>query len=270
MITDVADGVIRILAPNPGLLTGEGTNTYLLSSQGECIVVDPGPHDEGHIKGIVEAARERGSLKAILVTHGHPDHDAGAVRLRALTGAPVLAWSYDGVADADAALEDGAATIVGARRILALHTPGHRFDHLCFLIEGEGVLFAGDLIAGTGTIVIAPPEGDLSDYMASLRRLRALDLTRLLPAHGQVVEDPGALLDYYIAHREEREHQVAAALADGDTTVDGMVARIYAAIDPALHPAAALSLTAHLLKLAREGRARHDPTQPDGQGWTQN
>ncbi len=270
MVTDVADGVIGILAPNPGLMTGEGTNTYLLWSQGECAVVDPGPDDESHLRGVAAAARERGSLKAILVTHGHPDHDAGAATLRALAGAPVLAWSHDGVKDADGVLEDGAVTVVGTRRVLALHTPGHRFDHLCFLIDGEGVLFAGDLVAGTGTVVIAPPEGDLSDYMASLRRLRALDLARLLPAHGPVVEDPKALLDYYIAHRDDRERQVLAALANGATTVDDMVARIYAAVDPALHPVAALSVTAHLLKLEREGRARRDPMQPDGQGWTQD
>lgn len=270
MVTDVADGVVRLLAPNPGLMTGEGTNTYLLWSEGECAVVDPGPADEGHLQGIVAAARARGSLTAILVTHGHPDHDTGAAGLRSLTDAPVLAWSREGVKDADRTLGDGAVTVIGTRRVLALHTPGHRFDHLCFLLDGEGVLFAGDLVAGTGTVVIAPPEGDLSDYMASLRRLRQLDLTRLLPAHGPVVDDPNALLDYYIAHRDERERQVIAALAWGETTVAGMVALIYAAVDPALHPAAALSLTAHLWKLEREGRARHDPTQPDGEGWTQN
>ena len=159
------------------------------------------------------------------MTHGHPDHADGAASLRELLGVPVYAWSRDGVPTSDRPLADGAVISVGTRRLRALYTPGHRFDHLCFLLEDARALFAGDLIAGVGTVVIAPPEGDLLDYLASLRRLQALDLRLILPAHGPFLDDPEAVLSYYIAHREERERQVLAALATGPQTVGELVER---------------------------------------------
>ncbi|HLJ80523.1 MAG TPA: MBL fold metallo-hydrolase, partial [Ktedonobacterales bacterium] len=159
---------------------------------------------------------------------------------------------------ADATLADGDVVHVGERRLRALHTPGHRFDHLCFLLEDAGALFAGDLVAGVGTVVIAPPEGDLLDYMASLRRLLALDLQTILPAHGPAIEQPQALLAQYIAHREDRERQVLAGLANGPSTVAALVEGIYTDVDPKLHPVAALSVTAHLQKLEREGRVARE------------
>ncbi len=255
MTTTVAEGVECILAPNAGLMTGPGTNTYLVwGAGGSCVVIDPGPDDPAHLDVVVEAVAARGVLEAILVTHGHHDHDAGAARLGERTGAPVLTWSRDEVAAAGRTLVDGERVMVGGRALRALHTPGHRFDHLCFLLEDTRVLFAGDLVAGVGTVVIAPPEGDLTDYMASLRRLRDLPLRTILPGHGPPIGAPHALLDGYIAHREAREAQVLAGLADGLCAVAALVAAIYAAVDPALRPAAALSVTAHLLKLEREGR----------------
>jgi glyoxylase-like metal-dependent hydrolase (beta-lactamase superfamily II) len=198
------------------------------------------------------------------VTHGHPDHEEAAASLRALLGAPVYAWSREGVAATDVTLADDAVVAVGNRRLRARYTPGHRFDHLCFLLEDAGALFAGDLIAGEGTVVIAPPEGDLLDYMASLRRLLALDLRLILPAHGLAIGDPRAVLEYYLSHREARERQVLAALASGPSTVAEMVRVIYADVNPDLHPVAALSVLAHLQKLERERRV-HRGREP-GEG----
>ncbi|HLY31802.1 MAG TPA: MBL fold metallo-hydrolase [Ktedonobacterales bacterium] len=256
-------GVELLLAPNPSLMTGPGTNTYLIADPADqaagCVVIDPGPEIESHLAAVARAATQHGGAHAILITHGHPDHVEGAARLRALTGAPVLAWSHEGSAIVDETLTDGQVIGVGARQLHAVYTPGHRFDHLCFLLEDAGALFAGDLVAGVGTVVIIPPEGDMLDYLASLRRLLTLDLRVILPAHGPQIVNPHALLEDYLRHREAREAQVIAALAasaPAPQTVPALVTSIYTDVDPQLHPIAAHSVLAHLLKLEREGRAR--------------
>jgi glyoxylase-like metal-dependent hydrolase (beta-lactamase superfamily II) len=252
-------GVLYILAPNPSLLTGPGTNSFLVTSAtGGCAVIDPGPDIPAHLDALADAATAAGGAQAILVTHGHPDHMEGAAGLRERTGAPILAWSREGVSVADQTLQDDEILELGERALRVIYTPGHRFDHVCFLLEDARALFAGDLVAGVGTVVIAPPEGDLLDYMASLRRLLALDLSVILPAHGPAITEPRALLEHYLAHREERERQVLGALESGPSTIPALVERIYRDVDPQLHPVAALSVEAHLLKVEREDRVARD------------
>ena len=259
-----------ILAPNPSPMTGPGTNTYLISGAEGCVVIDPGPEIESHLAAVAAATQARGGARALLVTHGHPDHMEGAERLRALTGAPIWAFSGAGVPGADAELADNALVSLGDQRLRALYTPGHRFDHLSFLLEDAGVVFAGDLVAGAGTVVIAPPHGDLNDYLTSLRRLLALapdELRVIAPAHGPTREDARELLEGYIAHREQRERQLLAALA-ADARPDGqrvaeLVARIYTDVAPDLWPVAAYSTLAGLLKLERDGRVQRSPDADD-------
>jgi glyoxylase-like metal-dependent hydrolase (beta-lactamase superfamily II) len=256
---DLPRGVLHVLAPNPSLMTGPGTNSFIITSAtGGCAVIDPGPDIPAHLDALADLAAAHGGAQAILITHGHPDHMEGAPGLRERTGAPILAWSLEGTPVADLELQDDEVLELGERTIRVVYTPGHRFDHACFLLQDARALFAGDLVAGVGTVVIAPPEGDLLDYMASLRRLLALELSVILPAHGPEVTDPRALLEQYLAHREERERQVLDGLAAGPTTIPQLVARIYADVDPQLHPVAALSVEAHLLKLEREARVSRD------------
>lgn len=268
-MASLPDGVSVILAPNPSPMTGPGTNTYLVAGADGCVVIDPGPAIESHLAAVAQAARALGGARALLATHGHPDHVEGAARLRALTGAPVWAWSREGTPAADATLADGARISLGDRWLRALYTPGHRYDHLCYLLEGDGTIFAGDLVAGAGTVVIAPPEGDLSAYLASLRRLLALapaELRLLAPGHWPARADARALLEGYIAHREQREQQLIAALGDGAQAyrVAELVARIYTDVAPDLWPVAMYSTLAGLLKLEREGRVhREQPPAKD-------
>jgi glyoxylase-like metal-dependent hydrolase (beta-lactamase superfamily II) len=240
--------VVRVLAPNPGPFTLEGTNTWIVGTR-PSVVVDPGPDDTGHILGVLEEAEP---VAAILVTHRHLDHAPGARRLAEASGAPVHAFRPEG---GERPLAPGEVIEAAGVRFRAIHTPGHTPDHLCFLAEPEGLLFTGDTVLGRGTSVIDPPEGDMAAYVRSLHILRDLDPATIYPGHGPVVFTPKGKLEYYLRHRADRELQILAALAGRPRRADDMVPEIYGAeVTEEMRPAAARSVLAHLLKLEREGR----------------
>jgi len=252
----VAPMTVRVLAPNPGLMTGTGTNTYLVHGDThDVVVVDPGPDDPRHLAAILEAARPLGRIAACLVTHRHTDHLPGAVALRAQVGSPIVGHPL--LPGVDKALPDGAAFATGPGTwLVALHTPGHTDDSVCFWDSSGRGLFTGDLIAGAGTVVVDETPGGMARYMASLRRLRQLGPCTIHPGHGPLVADGQATIQQYIDHRDTRERQILALLADGPITVAMLVGRLYATIVPELAPMAARNVRAHLGKLADEGRAQ--------------
>jgi glyoxylase-like metal-dependent hydrolase (beta-lactamase superfamily II) len=245
--------VRRIVAPNPGMMTGPGTNTYLVGVD-EIAVIDPGPDDAEHLDTIAGCGGDR--IRWILCTHTHPDHSPGAAGLKERTGAEVLAYaSRDGL-EVDRELADGDVLEGTEFRLTTLHTPGHASNHLCFLLEQERVLFSGDHIMEGSTVVIAPPDGDMGTYLAQLERLLTRRIKAIAPGHGQLITDPRAKIDEYLTHRRAREEMVAKALADaGSTTVAELVALLYADVPEKLHEMAGKSVWAHLRHLAEQGRA---------------
>ena len=248
-----------VLAPNPSLMTLDGTNTWLIAEPGSprAVVLDPGPDDPGHlerVRSLAEAAGQR--IAAILLTHGHADHAAGAGRLAALTGAPVRAVDPAHRLGSEG-LRPGDVVGTGGCELRVIATPGHTADSVCLELPADAAVFTGDTVLGRGTTVIAD-DGNLGDYLGSLDRLRALaetaGLRALLPGHGPLVADPAGTLDFYLAHRAERLAEIEAALAAGDTTVAQIVARVYADVDQALWPFARWSVRAQLAYLAERGR----------------
>ena len=237
-----------VLAPNPGPMTLEGTNTWLLGTGRRTVVVDPGPDDEGHLTKVAED-----DVALILLTHGHPDHSAGARRLAELTGAPVRAVDPRHRLGSEG-LGDGEHVTVDDLVVSVLATPGHSSDHVCFVLPESGEVLTGDHVLGRGTTVVAHPDGRMRDYLDSLSRLADVGATTLLPGHGPVVENPAEVIAYYVAHRAERLAQVSAAVEAGAKTPREVVERVYADVDRALWGAAEQSVRAALDMLVETGR----------------
>jgi glyoxylase-like metal-dependent hydrolase (beta-lactamase superfamily II) len=258
----LAAALRRLVAPNPSLMTGAGTNTYLLGT-GEVAVLDPGPAIAEHIDRIV--AEAPGRVHWILVTHTHPDHSPGAAALAAKTGAELLGLPpppgehQDTTFVPDRQPADGDALVFGDVRVDVVHTPGHASNHLCFRHAALDWLFTGDHVIDGSTAVIDPPDGDMRDYLASLAKIRALACQAIAPGHGNLIEDPRRAIDRLVRHRYEREAAVAAAMAEhpGLSTRE-LVPHVYRDVDAKLHGWAERSLLAHALKLEGDGVAHSD------------
>ncbi len=269
----LAEDLRLVLAPNASPMTHWGTNTWLLGT-GAVTVIDPGPNDRSHIAAILAALTGAEHVAQILVTHAHVDHSPGARLLAAETGAPILAYGDaragrsgrmaslaglrigggEGVDTAfapDRHLADDEELDIGGRTLRALHTPGHFGNHMCFL--WDGLLFSGDHVMGWAPSLVSPPDGDLTDFMASLRRLQSLGPVILLPGHGAPVANGLARIAELYAHRLRRESAIRAAIATGADTVTAITRTVYVDVDPALLPAAERNVLAHVIDLEARG-----------------
>jgi glyoxylase-like metal-dependent hydrolase (beta-lactamase superfamily II) len=263
----------RLLAPNPGPFTFKGTGVYIVGDR-DVAVIDPGPDLPEHIEALKRALDGR-RISHILLTHTHSDHSPAAQPLKEWSGAKTYAFGPHGSGKAedgvkveeggdmafapDVRVRDGDVIEGDGLAIECVFTPGHTSNHMCYALREEQALFTGDHVMGWSTTVVAPPDGDMRAYMASLRKLLARDDTTLWPTHGGPIRDPQPFLQAYIDHRLEREAQILTCLRDGIATIPQMVARMYVDVDKRLHPAAARSVLAHLIQLADEGRVIATP-----------
>lgn len=244
-----------LLADNPGMMTLDGTNTWILREPGagRAVVVDPGPDLAEHVEAVVAAA---GEVALVLFTHHHWDHTDALDRIVALTGAPTRAASVDFCRDAPA-LVDGEVIDVDGLQIEVMAAAGHTHDSTAFVVPGDGVLLSGDTILGRGTSIVTHPDGSLGDYLNTLARIReritAGEVGMILPGHGPVITSPAEVVDFYLAHRQERLAQVRAAVEQGASTPRAVVELVYSDVDPSLWPAAEQSVAAQLeyLRTAR-------------------
>lgn len=251
--------VRRIVAPNPGVMTGPGTNTYLLGSE-QVAVLDPGPAEQSHIDAILAAAGDR--IRWIVCTHTHPDHSPAWQAIAEATGAQTLGGSppddmfQDKTFKPQRELKHDDVLQTPEFTLRAVHTPGHVGNHFCFFIEEQGMMFAGDHIMNGSTVVIIPPSGDMKDYIASLQLLLDYPLQTIAPGHGEVMDNPREIVEWLVNHRLQREAKVASNLQSlGRSSIDELVKAVYDDVDTSLHKMARLSLHAHLIKLQKDGRA---------------
>ncbi|WP_103504749.1 MULTISPECIES: MBL fold metallo-hydrolase [Streptomyces] len=260
-VTDgpVTERATCLLAPNPSMMTLDGTNTWLLAEPGsdQVVVVDPGPLDETHLARVAETATAGGRRVALtLLTHGHADHSGGAARFAELTGSPVRARDAEFCRGGEP-LAYGELLLVGGLRLRVVPAAGHTADSLAFLLAADGAVLSGDSVLGRGTTMVDHPDGNLGDYLDTLRRLRALTVDdgvrTVLPGHGPVLRDAAGVVDYYLVHRAKRLAQVETAVEAGHRTPADVVAHVYADVDRSLWPVAELSVRAQLDYLTEHG-----------------
>ena len=267
-LVQAAPHIRRLLTNNPGPFTFKGTGVAIIG-KGRVAVIDPGPDDPSHLAALREALKGE-TVSHILITHTHRDHSPAARALKEWTGAPTYGFGPHGKARTeqgivveeggdmdfvpDIAVRDGDVIEAAGLSVECVHTPGHTSNHICYALREERALFCGDHVMGWSTTVVAPPDGDMRDYLASLEKLLARDDAVYWPAHGGPIRDPKPFVAAYLAHRHERQAQILAALREGVTAIPEMVSRIYVGLDPRLKPAAGLSVLAHLLQLIDEGR----------------
>jgi len=257
---ELAPGVRRLVAPNPSMMTGPGTNTYLFGAR-DVAVLDPGPLLDDHLDTIYRTAN--GRIRWVLVTHTHPDHSPAASVLAKSTGAELIGRPaprgphQDDTFRPDRVFDDGDELATGEFSLRAVHTPGHASNHLCYLHTDTDWLFTGDHVIDGSTVVIDPPDGNMRQYLASLRRVKQLEPAALAPGHGELIGDPQRLVDWIIGHRLERESKVLEALrGNPGLTARELVPSVYRDVDPKLYGLAERSLLAHLVKLGEDGDAR--------------
>lgn len=262
----VAPQVRRVLARNPSPFTYTGTQSYIVGDGDEVAVIDPGPDEPEHIDALM-AAIGGAKVAAICCTHTHRDHSPAAAPLAARTGAPVIGCAaltleddgpradaaFDAAYRPDRVLGDGEAIVGEGWTLIAVTTPGHTSNHVCFALPESEVLFTGDHVMGWSTSVVAPPDGDMSDYMASLQKLYEREDRLYLPAHGPAVDKPRQLVRGMIGHRRSREKQILKQIGEGRTQISQMVPHMYKGLDERLRPAASRSIHAHLIDLTRRG-----------------
>jgi glyoxylase-like metal-dependent hydrolase (beta-lactamase superfamily II) len=270
-LVEILPGVARITAPNPSLMTGPGTNTYLVGDR-DLVALDPGPADDAHLDAVAAAAEGYGRIAAVVVTHHHSDHAPGARGLKARTGAVVLGYAESATYTPDRRLREGDVVELGDLPLTALHTPGHAADHLCYRIDRTGpLLFSGDHIMAGSTVVIAPPDGDMAAYLDSLKRLLGEQppFEAIAPGHGSALCDPIGVIAGYLEHRLAREAAVAGFLERRRrASIEELVAEVYTDVPEVLHPVARYSVWAHLLKLRDEGRAESPDASTIEGSWT--
>jgi glyoxylase-like metal-dependent hydrolase (beta-lactamase superfamily II) len=272
---ELAPGVVRLVANNPGPFTFKGTNTYLVGSSEDLVLIDPGPEDATHLDALLAAIGHR-RVSHILITHTHRDHVDGLPGLVAATGARTAGFGRRATQPGtkrttasggeyvdqdfvpDVRLEHGSRIAGNGWALTALHTPGHAPDHLCFELEGTGILFSGDHVMGWNTSVVAPPEGSMADYLRSLELLGERTDRVYFPGHGGRVEGPQRLVKAFLLHRRMREQAILDCIRSGTNTVRTIVPAIYRGLDPKLTNAAALSVLAHVEHLISRGLVRCD------------
>jgi ribonuclease/clavin/mitogillin len=261
----------RVLGLNPGMMTGPGTNTYLVGRR-EPILIDTGAGAPGYMALLADYLRQRGWERParVILTHRHRDHIGGVAHLRErFPGIAVskLIFKDAGLPEGTLDLHDAQAVAGDGVTLIPVHTPGHASDHLCFYLPEERALFTGDLILGGSTTVIPDDDGDLGQYMDSLRRVQGLDVERIYPAHGPVIEDAPAKIQEYLDHRMLRERQILDALGAGARTIPEMVEVIYADVPTVLHAAAGMSVHSHLRKLKKDRRVSEEPVRGGPSRW---